>query len=184
MLERAYLSQPARGHPRLACTWHGTGRERGGVHQGWLPASREAASQPQCRERSERQTQSRGAPNFLTPRHVPCTSRRVTRKLIDDELQVAIEPMPRAHSPVTARHPRPEGRRGPEGTGSFALIGIVLVLRTGILREDLPQELGCCGMTCWKRPCVRQHAWVWQRVHQCLLSGCSGRMRSTGRRRS
>jgi len=48
------------------------------------------------------------------------------------------------------------------------LTGIVFVLRTGIPWEDLPRELGCSGMTCWKR--LREWSFavsLFQRADMC-----------------
>ena len=51
------------------------------------------------------------------------------------------------------------------------LIGIIFVLKTGIPREYLPQELGCgSGMTCWRRLRAWQQAGVWKSVHPILLN--------------
>ena len=39
----------------------------------------------------------------------------------------------------------------PRCNDRLALAGIIFVLRSGILWEMLPRELGCSGMTCWRR---------------------------------
>jgi transposase len=52
----------------------------------------------------------------------------------------------------------------------IALTGILFVLKTGIQWEDLPQEMGCCGMTCWRRLRDWQRAGVWDRLHELLLA--------------
>ena len=86
----------------------------------------------------------------------------VARRLIDDGLWAEIEPL--------LPKPQRRSRRGrPRTPDRVALTGIVFVLRTGIPWEDLPQELGCSGMTCWKRLRDWQRDGVWQRVHQRLL---------------
>jgi transposase len=86
----------------------------------------------------------------------------MARRLIDDKLWEIIEP----ELPM----PRRRSRRGrPRTPDRIALTGIVFVLRTGIPWEDLPQELGCSGMTCWKRLRDWQRAGVWRNVHQVLL---------------
>jgi transposase len=86
----------------------------------------------------------------------------VARQLVDDELWAEIEPLlPKPHRKSRRGRPRTPDR--------LALTGIVFVLRTGIPWEDLPRELGCSGMTCWKRLRDWQRAGVWRRVHQRLL---------------
>jgi len=51
------------------------------------------------------------------------------------------------------------------------LIGILLVLKTGIDGEDLPVEMGCgSGMTCWRRLEYWTRCGVWRRRHQLLLA--------------
>lgn len=51
-----------------------------------------------------------------------------------------------------------------------ALNGIVFVLRTGVLSQELPQKLGFGrGMTCWRRLRDWQAIGVWHGVHLALL---------------
>lgn len=54
-----------------------------------------------------------------------------------------------------------------------ALTGILVVLKSGISWEMLPQEIqeiGCgSGMTCWRRLQDWQRADVWQRLHRVLV---------------
>ena len=51
------------------------------------------------------------------------------------------------------------------------LTGIIFVLKTGILWEELPQEMGCgCGMTCLNYLNAWQRAGVWEKLHQILLA--------------
>ena len=57
-----------------------------------------------------------------------------------------------------------------------ALTGILFVLKTGIAWEDLPAEMNCCGMTCWRRLRDWHAAGVWQRLHEVLLA----EMRASG----
>ena len=58
----------------------------------------------------------------------------------------------------------------PRVSDEMALNGILLVLRTGIPWEELPQELGFgSGMTCWRRLRDWQAAGVWHRLHLLLL---------------
>ena len=50
------------------------------------------------------------------------------------------------------------------------LTGIVVVLKTGMPWEDLPQELGCgSGMTCWRRLRDWQAAGVCSELPRVLL---------------
>ena len=50
------------------------------------------------------------------------------------------------------------------------LTGILLVLKSGIPWEMLPQEMGCgSGMTCWRRLRDWQEAGVWQKIWEVLL---------------
>jgi transposase len=50
-----------------------------------------------------------------------------------------------------------------------ALTGILFVLKTGIPWEDLPQEIGCCGMTCWRRLREWQQAGIWKPLQELLM---------------
>ena len=56
-----------------------------------------------------------------------------------------------------------------------ALTGILYVLKSGISREMLPQELRCgSGMSCWRYLHAWQKAGVWQRIHKALLCRLQG----------
>ena len=63
---------------------------------------------------------------------------------------------------------KPKGGR-PRVDDRAALAGIIFVLRSGIPWEMLPAEIGCSGMTCWRRLRDWQEAGVWERLHQTLL---------------
>lgn len=67
------------------------------------------------------------------------------KPLITDELLAVIEPLlPAEPAKPKCGRPRVDKRQ--------ALAGILFVLRSGIPREMLPQEMGCgLGMTCWRR---------------------------------
>jgi transposase len=86
----------------------------------------------------------------------------MVRHLVEDELWTVIE----SFIPAPVRHSK---RGRPPTPDRDALNGIIFVLRTGIPWEDVPQELGCSGMTCWKRLRDWQKAGVWREVHLHLL---------------
>jgi transposase len=88
----------------------------------------------------------------------------MAKRPVSDELWAAVEPLlPPVRRAGTRGHPPVPNR--------VALAGIVFVLKTGIPWEYFPQELGCSGMTLWRRLRDRQRAGVW------------GRHRFSGRRR-
>ena len=89
----------------------------------------------------------------------------MARPLIDDELWALVEPLLPAPKPRRFRYP---GRLPADDRR--ALAGIVFVLKTGIQWQDLPAEMGVCGMTCWRRLRAWQRAGVWERLHQVLLA--------------
>ena len=84
--------------------------------------------------------------------------------LISDGLWAIVAPL------LPPEPPKPKGGRPRTISDRAALTGIVVVLRSGIPWEMLPQELGCgSGMTCWRRLRDWQRAGVWERLHQELL---------------
>jgi transposase len=86
----------------------------------------------------------------------------MSKHLVNDELWAAVEPLlPPGKPPGSPGHPRVSDR--------VALTGILFVLKTGIPWEYFPQELGCCGMTLWRRLRDWQAAGVWDRLHHSLL---------------
>lgn len=96
----------------------------------------------------------------------------MARQWVTDELWDGIEPL------LPPEPPKPKGGR-PRIPDRRCLMGILFVLRTGCIWNDLPAELGCGdGTTCWRR----FHAWteaglwpaVWQRVLAAL--GRKGRV--------
>ena len=99
---------------------------------------------------------------MLDSRRTLLTLAGMGKLLVPDGLWERIEPLLPIH------RPSPWGGRPPV-PNRVALTGILFVLRTGIPWEDLPQELGCSGMTCWRRLRDWQQAGVWDRLHQLLL---------------
>ena len=65
--------------------------------------------------------------------------------------------------------PKPKGGR-PRVNDRAVLTGILVVLKTVIPWEMLPQEMGCgSSMTCWRRLKEWHKAGVWEWLHQVLL---------------
>jgi|SRR5215211_4784161 transposase len=87
----------------------------------------------------------------------------MAKELLTDELWEVIDPL------LPEEPPKPKGGR-PRIDDRAALTGIIFVLKSGIPREMLPQEMGCgSGMTCWRRLKEWQEAGVWERLHTKLL---------------
>jgi len=86
-------------------------------------------------------------------------------KIVSDELWAFVEPLLPAAKARRFRYP---GRKPVDNR--VALSVILFVLKSGTAWEDVPQELGCCGMTAWKKLHEWQQAGVWQALHQVLLS--------------
>ena len=86
----------------------------------------------------------------------------MAKPILTDELWQRIEPL---FPPLPAR---PKGGRPPV-PDRVALTGILFVLKSGIQWELLPKEMGCSGMTCWRRLRDWQAAGLWQRLWQSLL---------------
>ena len=84
------------------------------------------------------------------------------KPLVSDELWAALRPL------LPPERPKPRGGR-PRCDDRAVLAGIIFVLRSGIPWEMLPRELGCSGMTCWRRLRDWQEAGVWTRLHRVLL---------------
>ena len=84
------------------------------------------------------------------------------KPLVTDELWAAIEPL------LPPEPPKPKGGR-PRCDDRVALAGIIFVLRSGIPWEMLPRELGCSGMTCWRRLRDWQEVGIWAGLHRVLL---------------
>jgi len=87
----------------------------------------------------------------------------MAKPFVSDELWVRIEPLLPKREPPTEKGGRPpvEDRA--------VLAGILFVLKTGIPWEYFPHEMGCCGMTLWRRLRDWQQAGIWERLHHTLL---------------
>jgi transposase len=81
---------------------------------------------------------------------------------VPNALWAAIEPL------LPPEPAKPKGGR-PRVDDRAALAGILFVLRSGIPWDMLPAEIGCSGMTCWRRLRDWQAAGVWTRLHRILL---------------
>ncbi len=93
----------------------------------------------------------------------------MARALLPDDLWAVIEPLLPPPPQVG-----PKGGR-PAVENRAALTGILFVLKSGILWEMLPAEMGCgSGMTCWRRLRDWHAAGVWGRVHAELLARMHG----------
>ena len=88
----------------------------------------------------------------------------MARSLLDDDLWEIVRPFLPPPKPRRFRFP---GRKPVDNR--VCLNGILFVLKTGIPWEDLPPEMGCCGMTCWNRLHDWQEAGVWEEVQRVLL---------------
>jgi transposase len=87
--------------------------------------------------------------------------------LVTDDLWAVVEPLLPKHEPSPkGGHPRVPDR--------VCLTGILFVLKTGLPWEDFPQEMGCCGMTLWKRLDEWREAGVWEELHRVLLGRLRG----------
>ena len=83
------------------------------------------------------------------------------KRLVSDELWELVEPL------LPPEPDKPKGGR-PRVPARSVLEGIVYVLKSGIPWSMLPKELGCSGVTCWRR--LRD----WQKTGVCLENsvGC------------
>lgn len=88
----------------------------------------------------------------------------MAKPLVSNELWEIIEPLLPPPKPRRFRYP---GRKPIDNR--VALTVILFVLKSGIAWEDVPHELGCCGMTAWNKLHEWQEAGVWQELHRVLL---------------
>lgn len=80
---------------------------------------------------------------------------------VRDEVWEVVEPL------LPTVEPRATGR--PRVPDCVAFNTIVFVLVTGIAWRFVPRELGCSGVTAWRRLRDWQAAGVWERTHAALL---------------
>ncbi len=85
-------------------------------------------------------------------------------KLVSDALWSKFEPLLPAPKPRRSRYP---GRKPVDNR--VALSVILHVLKTGVPWEEVPRELGCCGMAAWKKLHQWQEAGVWEAFHALIL---------------
>jgi transposase len=88
------------------------------------------------------------------------------KSLVSDELWAEIAPL------LPPETPKPKGGR-PRCDDRTVLVGIIFALRSGIPWEMPPRELGCSGMTCWRRLREWPEAGVWAILHHVLLERLS-----------
>ncbi len=85
-------------------------------------------------------------------------------KLVSDELWAKFEPLLPAPKPRRFRYP------GRKPVDNRVALGVILhVLKTGVPWEEVPRELGCCGMAAWKKLRAWQEAGVWEAFHALIL---------------
>lgn len=84
------------------------------------------------------------------------------KPLVTDDLWAAIKPL------LPPEPPKSKGGQ-PRCDDRAALGGIIFVLRSGIPWEMLPGELGCSGMTCWRRLRDWHQAGAWAGLHRVPL---------------
>ena len=91
----------------------------------------------------------------------------MSKPLVSDDLWAVV-------APLVCRRASKRGRGRPRCDDRAALSGIVFVLRSGIPWGMLPAEIGCSGMTCWRRLRDWQAAGVWAALHRLLLERLAG----------
>ncbi|QVL31667.1 IS5 family transposase [Telmatocola sphagniphila] len=88
----------------------------------------------------------------------------MARSELPDEFWQEIEPL---LPPDTL--PGEQGGR-PRIPNKTAMRGIFYILTTGIRWEDIPREIGCSGMTCWRRLRDWQKLSLWDQLHRLILA--------------
>ena len=82
-------------------------------------------------------------------------------QLVDDGLWELVKPL------LPSRTPQRTGR--PRVSDRTALTAIVFVLVSGVPWRMVPRQIGCSGVTAWRRLREWQRAGVWERLHRELL---------------
>jgi transposase len=82
-------------------------------------------------------------------------------ELVDDELWELVKSL------LPDRKPQRTGR--PRVCDRAAFTAIVFVLRTGVPWRLVPRQIGCSGVTAWRRLREWQRAGVWERLHREFL---------------
>ena len=91
---------------------------------------------------------------------------RMVADLVPDDLWERVAPL--LPPPPERRHRHPGRLRVPDRT---ALAGVLYVLRTGVAWRDVPAaEVGCSGVTAWRRLRDWTEAGVWPLLHTALLT--------------
>ena len=87
-------------------------------------------------------------------------------QLVDDELWKLVKPL------LPDRTQQRTGR--PRVSDRAALTAIMFVLVTGVPWRMVPRQIGCSGVTAWRRLREWQHAGVWEKLHRELLRRLNG----------
>jgi transposase len=82
-------------------------------------------------------------------------------ELVDDELWKLVKSL------LPSRPPQRTGR--PRVSDRAAFTAIVFVLVTGLPWRLVPRQIGCSGVTAWRRLREWQRAGVWERLHREFL---------------
>ncbi len=90
-------------------------------------------------------------------------------QLVDDGLRELVEPLLPDRTPQRTGRPRVGDRT--------AFPAIVFVLVTGVPWRMVPRQIGCSGVTAWRRLREWQRAGVWERLHREFLR----RLNASGR---
>jgi transposase len=85
----------------------------------------------------------------------------VRSELVDDGLWELVKSLLPDRTPPRTGRPRVSDRA--------AFTAIVFVLRTGVPWRLVHQQIGCSGVTAWRRLREWQRTGVWERLHRELL---------------